>query len=507
MVIGNDNTFSENRTGRESGGAVYLKDGDFTLGNNNNFYKNFSASGGGAVSVSDANNVIIGESNLFDSNRALSPGGVFHTYGANIHIGPDNQFVNNRADVSGGAIYDNFSGDHMLTIEPGVIFSENSSASYGGAVMAYGGTVKIDGVRFMNNRAESNGGALFFGSYDLGRESSLDAYITNTAFIGNSADGSGSGGAVYLGLGCRLRMDKLAVAENTASLKGGGIYVTADGTYRVLPRDGDAFLSNTARGSDKEDKYSETNAAVDDADVMFNGGRCLWTVSGDGEGQRHIAEPDNTNISAADVLMRGNSAPYGGAIYARGTLEVGQDGVDFTARKSWTYEQVIPENTPEPADLLKALTIYANGSVFDTGEITQNWVEENKYADGDTAYGFGLSADAFAEIEVIDTHDDHWDIRFKSFPRQIDGQDVVYTIGENLPDYDAEITGNMTDGFEIINRYVIEPSETPTPTEAPTDVPLPTETTTVSPPPDSEVLYFFRLFENLETLPNTGLSD
>ena len=412
--------------------------------------------------------------------------------------------------------------------------------------------LSITGSEFRDNQAENAPAALFAGNFSDGNRV-YPIVIRDTVFVNNSSRlvdpkrtyeqvAELTGGAVYLGIGSYTKIDGLTIIENKAGALGGGIAVGPTGRLIIHPRNGASVFSNTGsdNGEPADILFYEWNDAHTLPGKLSNGGTVEW----DGEdilirdrsrivesgcydrwnyqcqryqidcdadpyalcmnwiereeynGRSFAADPERTDVPEnTSVLLRKNQTlgedpfnAYGGGIALAGTMEVGEPGSSFMVRKVW---QNMPDDLrPEPGDFLQSLTVRANGVPFDTGafHLRRHATVETQ---GDE-YLFSIENDPFAAVRLTDRHDGTWQIIYEDLPALIDDAPVTYTVSENSGIYDAEVSGNMTDGFVVVNSL--------RPTAVPTMTPVPTSAAV----PDPGFLPLFKLTDRLEAMPRTG---
>ncbi len=161
--------------------------------------------GGGALYITGGSTATVSGS-TFSSNTSVNGGGI-HILGANLTV-TDSTFTgniaNNTAGGGGGAIYvdgtKNFSGVIDISLST---FSNNQSNQLGGAIFTFPegtGSVLIDQSLFDGNSATGSGqgGAI----YHQSATSNGPLSISNSTFMNNNAHatngGASSGGALWL---------------------------------------------------------------------------------------------------------------------------------------------------------------------------------------------------------------------------------------------------------------------------------------------------------------------
>jgi predicted outer membrane repeat protein len=118
----------------------------------------------------------------------------------------DSVLSDNHATEQGGALYANGGVAGMVS---GTVFSGNSSDDVSGAVGWHLGSLTLSGVRFENNAAALNGGALY------AHHSTETVVLEDVEFVGNTAV-SGRGGALYGAYGSLFQLNRIRFADNAA---------------------------------------------------------------------------------------------------------------------------------------------------------------------------------------------------------------------------------------------------------------------------------------------------
>ena len=175
----------------------------------------------------------------FVGNYASANGGAISLYGTSATL-YETYFYNNVSDQDGGAIYiEDFFYAESRTFEnitnipitqsyvsnlptldiEYALFVDNSANSDGGAIYATNSDVNITSSQFTSNNADSDGGAIY------ADENTVN--ISNSQFTSNYA--GDDGGAVYLENDVTLNINVVTFIDNEASDNGGAIYADSDG--------------------------------------------------------------------------------------------------------------------------------------------------------------------------------------------------------------------------------------------------------------------------------------
>jgi predicted outer membrane repeat protein len=178
-------SFSRNDSNNNAGGAIYVNDGDAMTVTGSQFSDNTAGNG------SDSGGAI-----YFNTTAALNVIG--------------STFTGNEA-TDGAAIYDNEATADTITgstftdneAVEGTLYINNSSATPN----------RLSGDTFAGNRANGNGGAIYWNEGTLS--------ITSSSIIGNRA--VGDGGGIYQNEAEAFTMANTTISGNHATAFGGGI--------------------------------------------------------------------------------------------------------------------------------------------------------------------------------------------------------------------------------------------------------------------------------------------
>ena len=256
LIYLDNSTFKYNSAG-DAGGAIrggkifinYNQDENQSF---NTFFIGNEADIGGAIYILDKKLYV--KNTEFSSNKALVDGGAIYSSCDSPREGPTvtnclfegNKATGAKSQCYGGAIR---CKDCDVYIENST-FKDNYAEDYGGAVYADNifvnnnqGSNDAFNTFFINNKAKDNDGGALYSEYNIDVKNTLftgngayedggaifccdDAYITNSLFESNIADGAKSsqceGGAVY----CKddLTVDNCTFNKNYAYDYGGAIY-------------------------------------------------------------------------------------------------------------------------------------------------------------------------------------------------------------------------------------------------------------------------------------------
>ena len=231
-------TFTSNGvTGNNVGGAMYLSGATGLTIDECSFIENYAGDRGGALYNSGASTITITDSeftsNIASANNENEGAGAIYTSSTpTITIGGKTAtgktvFKNNVSGTSGGAIW--ATGTPNVTINGATFEGNEAKKNEAGAILFKGGTWTIENTTIKNNKAASNGGAIYANTGSL--------TVSQCGFEGNSTSTTGvGGGAIYVTTGSVLSVDASIFISNTASNKNGGainIASTAVGMHKI----------------------------------------------------------------------------------------------------------------------------------------------------------------------------------------------------------------------------------------------------------------------------------
>ena len=331
----------------------------------------------------------------------------------------DNIAVDDNGQTGGGGgimIWDNidsqnvYSSEHIsLIMKDGEISNNSVPNGMGGGIACCGGKFTMEGGSINNNRASSATNGCGGGVYIA-----TSGVTLNGGKIQNNEAGL-QGGGVYCGSTPYIvKVYNAVIKENKASITGGGVWACPTGDVKVFITNGVAVYDNTAEKAG-DDVASIKNTNSEDyvltlSDRMLGGGQVFWYLDGklnttqkgdesenrlgvaDESVQRYPNTDSNpiTNIkdatdsyvlkavasdnakslamSAASLLITGNSAPRGGGIGTNGGFIMGEENNDYSliVKKVW-------ENTTDES-LKKELTVYLkiNETELDSVKLNSN---------------------------------------------------------------------------------------------------------------------------------------
>ncbi len=236
----------QNGSSSSDGGAIYVERLS-TLTLTNSAINNSTAPNGGAIALngwgsSDPGGTLIVTDSSFSGNSSTAGaipgggngGGALYITGGSTATVSGSTFSNNSS-VNGGGIH--ILGANLTvsdTTFSGNVANNSAGGGGGGAIYVDGtknhsGTIDISNSTFSNNQSNQLGGAIF--SFPEGTGSTL---IDQSLFDGNSATGSGQGGAIYhqsatkngpLSINTSTFMNNNAHATDGSASSGGALWL------------------------------------------------------------------------------------------------------------------------------------------------------------------------------------------------------------------------------------------------------------------------------------------
>lgn len=311
-----------------NGGAIYLEDGsnkNEVYVEGSKFVENTAGSYGGAI-YSAASKVFLKDSH-FEKNNSSQFGGAVFMFGPLSQV-ENTTFKENSTTYSGGAIYlGNTSTDNQINIT-GSTFENNKAGSNGGAIYVTTNKILIDGSEFLGNTA-SNGGAIATSASN--KINSI--IVSNSKFLNNEAT-KGYGGALYLDSSTSTNPYYIVNSyfENNTATKYGGAVYNANKNIKTVFAD-TSFVNNKAKEfggaiftwgdlailADKKDVIFEGNSGSG-ADIYF--GKDMDLAASEG---KKIEFNSGLNAGSTSILNI-NENPYSYVTSDGSTLTTGNTG-------------------------------------------------------------------------------------------------------------------------------------------------------------------------------------
>ena len=464
VVINGNSYFSGNTANRA--GAIY-NDGGFEFNGNVTFDKNIAkgasgAPGGGAILNADGTvSFQEGSTVIFSNNEATGDGGAIlnattltdRTNSFDLTKVDSVKFEKNTATGNGGAVANIEFIDADGTFKANnAIFFENGAAN-GGAI--YNDSItELTDSKFIENTSSTYGGAI------MSTEGSK-LTITNGAFTGNKVTGdikASYGGAIF-------NQGKMEVSGNFSGNeagRGGAIYnyTTAETTIK----EGTVFEKNESTYGHGSAVYTFNGMTIED-NVEFKNNHANWggalAVELRKSGTMPMPEKGTVTIGK-NVLFEKNTSDAGGAaiVNTNGKIEIA-DGAQFIGNKSGAGGGAIYNTMDkDPVDgtaissgiTLGSATFKNNSTTGDGGAIYNDdkstvTITGNTTFSGNNATGNG-GAIANAADSTITLDTTAGNITFKGNTTGTEGAEV-------LNDINTDGTVNITGAANTVSVYTI----------------------------------------------------
>ena len=282
-----------------NGGAILFSDSSVNSTFNNDIFFNNTARNGGALYLTEVSgNEFINSS--FVNNSGLYGGAIYAIGIFNDNIISKSNFTNN----GGNAIY--YSKDICDNLFEDSVFINNSRSIYFGGLSLDNDFINL---KFYNNTASKQGGALYFKSVE-------NNDFTNLTFVNNSA--GSDGGAIFFECDVQyLNFTDVAFEDNLAGHDGGAIAFDEDGLeFSNVLFVNASFINNNATrygGSISYDNTKLTDIKISDSQFINSSAKNGGAISYVG---CEIEDVDYINVSFINNVHNGNSGSTtgGGAI-------------------------------------------------------------------------------------------------------------------------------------------------------------------------------------------------
>ena len=242
---------------------------------------------------------------------------LFEVDGGTLHL--SHLTLTNGTGASGGAIY---ATDAVVTVTSCTIL--HNTGVHGGGVFLENALLETDHSSFADNTASKSGGALYMEASN----------VTVGATVLFQRNGASFGGALYVGRSSNLTLagDNISLANNTASVFGGGLYAYQSTGYLTgnaalvgnTAEFGGAIFTDNGSFSIIGDMLLSNNFAGDSGGAFY-GGLSVFDIAGTiicdnnsalfGGGGLNLWASNMTIQPLAEAAFIGNTAEFGGAAY------------------------------------------------------------------------------------------------------------------------------------------------------------------------------------------------
>lgn len=278
---------------------------DAKLKDQTSIIDNFAARGGGVSTI--GRTLHIADSSIGGNQSTESGGGIFAESGAelqltNASVGGNDSLGEN---AFGGGI--DLSDSTLLADES---YFTSNFASRGGSIWSENSIVSLRNSAMESNRATNSGSAI------AARDSQIE--IEGSELRNNGRRGRG-GGALDVTRGlATIRNSVFQSNRASSNLSGGAIAISGYRGTANLQIVGTEFLSNSGGSGGAIHIAGVVNASIGDSRFVANS-----ALGSQAFGGAIFSDPDSELLVEHTEFLRNRSVQYGGAIYAGGSLQLG----------------------------------------------------------------------------------------------------------------------------------------------------------------------------------------
>ncbi len=305
----------------------------------------------GAVTITDGSSAVFENCHFYDNKAGVGNGAAINLYNAGVQI-RNCIFDNNRisvAGLNGGAI--SAENDSVITIDRTEFYNNSVQDSYGGAIALDSSTLTIRGGIFGDKNDSGSGNKGFYGGGAIYAINSSSVFISeNTVFYRNNAaaggaiyvnksnldikdvffgnkdtagsqNTAGTGVAVYAVNESVVTIESSEFYRHTAGNQGGAIYTNFSSIAISRSKFGDKDTVDSGNTASEGGAIYVINSKVDGKGLTIFDNTEFYRNSGSSTGGAISAEGSTVTITGSlfgDEFTEGNgnSANYGGSIYA-----------------------------------------------------------------------------------------------------------------------------------------------------------------------------------------------
>ncbi|HBE53415.1 MAG TPA: hypothetical protein DDW76_32840, partial [Cyanobacteria bacterium UBA11369] len=336
-----ENVEFNNNVADLGGGAIYTAWNSNLTVNNSKFKANQAIAGNdergaGAIAFVSPGNLTIRNSD-FEDNRGIV-GGAINSLNGKLTV-ENSRFINN--DTESAVFAANDPTDPFLRGYGGAIYTDRASSTVE-ENQGIGGTIRITGSLFENNRAKAGGGANYLFTSPTDRVIIEDStYINNRA---SALPGGQDGG------------------------KGGGLYQISNQPNRGLTISNTTFANNTA--AEQGGGVWLYNAPATITNSTFTGNRAeLGNFAGNGGAMAILGFANTTNNIVNTTIANNFANGIGGGVFA-GDPQVNVKNTIFADNTVGNQFGSLPQAT-------RKLTDQGGNIQWPPTDITNHWVTDN----------------------------------------------------------------------------------------------------------------------------------
>lgn len=248
-------------------------------------------------------------------------GAIFSDYGSGALILRQVHIIANFGGSYGGGV--SMYGDGPLHISRSLI-SDNDTDSYGGGVYSYDNDVTIEHSTIAGNTGDDSGGGVYL-------DNIVSALLRNVRITGNQVTDSYYGGGIYIDASETVRIVRSTIASNAVIYDGGG---SGGGIFHY---DGNLLIRDTT---------VDGNFSSDDGGALYQDGGTVtirsstFSHNGATDDGGAIYQNDGHLRITNSTITRNSAYWYSGGIYADG-LSVDLNNVTIYRNQSYSSAEGI----------------------------------------------------------------------------------------------------------------------------------------------------------------------
>jgi hypothetical protein len=314
--------------------------------------------GGGIASQSNSPLTIF--DCMFSENSGLLGGAVFTDTNSPLIIS-SSTLIGNTATTSGGGVYAR-NGSASITSST---ISDNNGGFRGGGIAHRNGVFLLASSTVSGNISTQIGGGIM-----IQYNAAVGASIIGSSISNNSVSGFGLGGGAFI-KNSDLNIQGSSITLNTATVKGGGIYIASDGTDAVSIVN-TTISSNTAIGNTGGGIYATSTGAGNTLTLQH-----VTLFDNDGVGTDGFA---NAGAGAMDVTVQNTIID-----------DCLPTGLDFSLAGGATLNGGSSDNIVEDGSMAGASAVHSklNGLTLNAGFLINTVPTDSPAINGAANIGIG----------------------------------------------------------------------------------------------------------------------